>query len=405
MTFFSSLSRLGITPTSIQRKSIPFLLESKNAVIAAETGSGKTFCYLIPIMQKVSKNTCAIVMVPTNELAEQVCAQAIQLNPAFFPVTGLHDVFENPKILISTPKSIYEAVFVESKKSNNAFRDLHTIVVDEADALITNEDYAKSVEKVLLKFMGKSKNSKNISSNVQLIMAGATLRNFEQKFKKLASRLNIKSIPIISDGLHKTPEKLKEVFIEVTNNTKQKILLEVLQKTQNTLIFTNTIESCNKLTEFLIKSHFNVKQYHSELTPQERSEMFFNMPRIVVCTDVLSRGVNLNVSHVIQYDFAKDACSYLHRVGRTCRGNSSGTSISFCLEEEKPLWYAIKLCSLGIQVNSVHEIFCDLNNEHCAEWELKKSNPLKEKASLSALINGSKSWTQSYFLKKSKFDG
>lgn len=402
-----SLSKANITkPTHIQEAAIPMLIARKSAIIAAETGSGKTLAYLLPILHLLSLNNKShekaidsnnyspkcLIITPARHLQIQIINvlrktlshSSFSLLP---PPEGIPlKVLGNHEIAICSPQTFLEHYKKPSKMSQILARTEH-IVFDEADMSI---DKGLGFD-LLSRMVMRLKHMKSFN-NTQFIFAAATLAHPRTANEKCPRALIIKSmkkkgiVTIDSKSLHSTPPNLVEEFKMLDNENDRFLLLtRILQDIANKeqtdinsrkriLIFCNTVfaaDFCFNQLSKLIESEkldfeLRCSLVHGNEDKDERTstvlkfasgkemqwKSFTKSPQsnaqtkkldVLVCTDLLSRGVDFqNIFAVIHYDFPKCAANYIHRVGRTCRGEAqTGISVAIFTEDDKHLCDAI----------------------------------------------------------------
>ncbi|EGR28809.1 hypothetical protein IMG5_168450 [Ichthyophthirius multifiliis] len=331
------------TPTKIQQLSIPAILNKKNVVINAETGSGKTAAFSFPILQFLSEDPrgiFAIVLTANRELALQISEQlsifGSSLNLRVSTLVGGIDFAKQaseleliPHIIVGTPGRTADML-----RKSDIFREyvenLEFLVLDEADRLFEEKVFTDIQE-----IIGQ------IPEKKQVILATATIN--EQDFcpKKLQKILCIKdNIEFFSTNKQK---KMVQTVVQkyglIPELVKDEFLINILEKYKETqiIIFTNKCQTCNFL-HFLLKNlNFSNVNLHSKLKQSQRIahlKTFRNQTvNILVSTDVASRGLDIPaVQLVINYDMPRNYEDYIHRVGRTARKGKRGVSISICTQ-------------------------------------------------------------------------
>jgi len=338
-----------ITPTEIQSRALPLLLDGRSVVGVAETGSGKTLTYVLPVLHhlktlenngdKVNADSRprAVVVVPTRELGEQVTkvfkpfthTTRVRVRSVLGGTTaeqakrGIAGQFE---VLVATPGRLLQ--FVEKKILS--LGDVRMLVLDEADQMLDQGFLTDAIRIV-----------SSCPRERQLALFSATVNSQVQALMK---ELFEKAEVIRTAGSSRVVQTLKTRNAKVIDGKRLPLLEAVLQEKVEggTLIFTNTREQCDKLfTEMLAKSH-KCAIYRGEMDKQERRRNLkaFIEGKIdyLISTDLAGRGLDVeHVGRVINYHLPKGMDNYLHRVGRTARAGRSGLVINFVTERDEPL--------------------------------------------------------------------
>ena len=328
-------------PTPIQEQAIPIILNNRDIIACAQTGTGKTAAYLLPLINKIIKSKSetinTLVIVPTRELAIQI-DEAIQGFTYFAPVSALAifggndgSSYEQEKkalmhganIIIATPGRLISHLNMGYVK----FNSVEHLVLDEADRMLDmgfNEDISK-----IISFLPQQRQSLLFSATMP-----HKIRDLAKKILNNPEQINI--------ALSKPAEGIMQAAYIVYNNQKTALLKNLLQgKTEETvLIFSSTKDRVKEMERELRKAGINAAAIHSDLEQDRRNEVLreyksrkFN---VLVATDILSRGIDIeSISVVINYDVPRDAEDYVHRVGRTARAESTGVALTFVNEEEQ----------------------------------------------------------------------
>jgi len=337
------------TPTPVQQEVIPEILAGHDVVACAQTGTGKTAAFLLPIIDMVSRaghsnNIKALVIVPTRELAMQIAQQAEGFG--YFSSTsslavyggGDGQLYETEKsslrkgvdIVVCTPGRMISHI----NMGNVDFSQLRFLVLDEADRMLDmgfHDDIMKIISKLPM--------------NRQSLLFSATM---PQHIRVLARKI-LKQPRESNIALAKPPEKIRQEAYAVFE--KQKILLvsHLLADTnlKSIIIFCDTRSKVKELTKELRKSHTLVEEIHSDLEQKERGEVmnrFKNRQiRILVATDIISRGIDVeDIDMIINFNVPHDAEDYIHRIGRTARAESEGRAITLISEREHGKFSAIE---------------------------------------------------------------
>ncbi|KAG8235867.1 hypothetical protein J437_LFUL016474 [Ladona fulva] len=359
-------------PTLIQEKAIPLLLEGKDVLIRARTGSGKTAAFAIPVIQKIlslknvarEQSVRALVLSPSKELCQQIYSNFLMLTDKCSREVRCVDIssqvelsaqrpllMELPDVVIATPAR----ALLHLKAKNLQLKDsLEILVIDEAD-LVFSFGYENDVKEVL-SFLPRV---------YQATLASATLSQDVNQLKRLTLRNPV--ILKLEEPDIAPPSQLTHYHLAAEEKDKASILYVLLKLRLirgKTIIFVSTVDRCYKLKLFLEQFKIPTCVLNSELPASVRCHAVnqFNqgLYDIIIASDELAledpkqqpvktkrkkdkesgvaRGIDFQfVSNVINFDFPKDVSSYIHRAGRTARGNNQGTALSFVSISERPL--------------------------------------------------------------------
>lgn len=350
-----------VKPTEVQEKVIPVLLAHKNAVVQAVTGSGKTHAFLIPVMNEINEKLPypqAILTTPSRELAQQLyqvtrqLRDAAGLNISVAQLAGGTDRERQlekigrhkPQIIIATPGRLHD--FVAKKILPLDY--VTNFVIDEADMTLD------------MGFLGEIDFiAHRLPQNCVLTAFSATipvkLANFLRKYMAKPETIIVDNPTVISPTV-------KNDLLDVGSKNRKKILYQLLTIGQPylALIFANTKQTVDELTEFLIKQGLRVAKIHGGITERERKrtmrEVEAGQFQYVVATDLAARGIDIaGVSLVINYEIPRELEFVIHRIGRTGRNGMSGHAITLIREEEMDQIF--KLENMG-----VHFDFVELKN-------------------------------------------
>ena len=325
-------------PTPIQQKAIPVVLEGRDVVAAAQTGSGKTAGFGLPILQRLSEQSGqgyrpvrALVLVPTRELAAQV-AEAISLYASQLPqrlkIEAVYGgVSINPQmmslrggcdVLVATPGRLLDLL------ENNAtdLRGVETLVLDEADRML-DLGFADELGWVL----------EELPARRQTLLFSAT---FPEAVLKLTEELLDNPVHIEVKSESTVAELVEQRAIEV-DRTNRTMLLRHLIDQENwsrVLVFVASRRGANNVTMKLAKYGIRAVALHGELTQDARSKALAEFKKkkfqVLVATDLASRGIDIaQLPCVVNYDLPRSPADYVHRIGRTARAGESGLAISF----------------------------------------------------------------------------
>ncbi len=327
----TAIKKLGITdPTQIQEKSIPHIVAGKDVVGESATGSGKTIAFGCGIVEQVKprQGLQALILTPTRELAEQVTGALSKLSKFLRMISVYGGVSINPQIhqlrkadvVVATPGRLLD--HLERRTIN--LSKIKLLVLDEADRML-DMGFIEDVEKIM----------KTCPANRQTLFFSATI---SARIKDLANRFMKKPINVSATKMV-DPAKLKQVYYNISKNSKLSLLAHLLQHENSGLvmIFCNT----RRTTEFVVKNlranRIKAIAIHGGLSQNKRTKNIdsFNKAKegVLVCTDVAARGLDINnVSHIYNYEIPKDPNDYVHRIGRTARAGESGKVINVLCE-------------------------------------------------------------------------
>ena len=347
-------------PTPIQEQSIPIILERKDLLGCAQTGTGKTAAFAIPILQileggkiydKGPRAIKCLILTPTRELAIQIGESF----GAYGRHTGMkHTVIfggvsqgsqvsalkSGVDILIATPGRLLDLI-------NQKFVHLHYLkifVLDEADRML-DMGFINDVKKIITKIPQKR----------QTLFFSATM---PPEIQKLANTILVDPVKVEVTPPSSTADTIDQSLYFVEKGDKKKLLIHLLNdKTlKSALIFTRTKHGADKIVKDLVKAGIKTEAIHGNKSQNARQKALSNFKsgqlKALVATDIAARGIDIEeLSHVINYELPNVPETYVHRIGRTGRAGSSGIALSFCDEEEMEFLKDIeKLISRSIPV-------------------------------------------------------
>ena len=338
------------SPSPIQAKAIPAILDKRDVMAAAQTGTGKTASFILPILHMLSNpkhqfkgNTLrALVVTPTRELAAQVRESAVtygrNLNLKSTAIYGGTSVRNQKKvlrrgidILVATPGRLLD---LYNQKSID-FSKIEILVLDEADQML-DMGFINDIKKIIRLLPDRRQN----------LMFTAT---FSDPFRALANKFSYKPIEISVTKDNETAKNIEHYIHPVETSRKSELLVHLIKKEKwkQALVFTRTKHGANRLTKKLIQAHIPAVAIHGNKTQNYRTRALDdfkkNRVRILVATDVAARGIDIkNMNQVINFDLPTVAKDYVHRIGRTGRAGESGKAISFVSSEQFELLDAIQ---------------------------------------------------------------
>ncbi|WP_299737269.1 DEAD/DEAH box helicase [uncultured Rossellomorea sp.] len=336
-----TLATTGINkPTLIQEKVIPALMEGKDVMAKAQTGTGKTFAYVLPILEKSKSNTHhvqSLIITPTRELAIQVTGEIRKLtrkNKGFsvLSVYGgksheeeIEELEKNVTIVVGTPGRLLD----HQKRGNLDLSHLMFLVIDEADQLL-QIGFLNKVEEILRKTPAQR----------QTMLFSATI---PADIKKLG-RKYMKTPQFIEVAEAEKSTSINQFAIFTVDRAKQDTVIQLIESFQpsKSIVFCRTKRRVTKLYQVLKSKGYKVAELHGDI-PQEKREVVMEQFRngdvpMLVATDVASRGLDIEgVTHVFNYDMPEKAETYIHRIGRTGRAGETGLAYTLYSSEERSL--------------------------------------------------------------------
>lgn len=334
-----SMNFLQATP--IQELAIPIILKGKDLIACAQTGTGKTAAYLIPVLNRIAtdpqEHISTLILVPTRELAQQIDHQVQGLG-YFVGATSLaiyggnkgpewdqqkKALTEGSDIIITTPGRL----IAHMQLGYVRFDQLKYLILDEADRMLDMGFLGD-----ILNILGR------LPQNRQTLMFSATM---PPKIGELAKRI-LNKPEEIRLSVSKPAEKIDQQFYMTADHQKLPVLVHLLKKANSPsmVLFTSRKSNVETILRSLRKLGFQAHGISSDSEQNEREEVLRNFKNkkfsILVATDVLSRGIDIdNLSHVVNYDVPHDPEDYVHRIGRTARAESTGTAITFINEADQ----------------------------------------------------------------------
>jgi len=321
-------------PTPIQHKVIPIAIEDKDVIGVAQTGTGKTLAFAIPIIQRLSQRKGrALILVPTRELATQVNEAFQKIAPSFGIKTAViiggasmhlqvKALRKNPRILVATPGRLVDHM----ERRTVLLADVNVLVLDEADRIL-DMGFLPQIEKIL----------KFVPRNRQTMFFSATIPGQIVKMAATHMKLPI-HVEVAPSGT--TAERIiQEVFI-VKKSSKRQLLIKILDRYHGpVLIFSRTKIGAKKITHDLRRMNRRAAEIHSNRSLSQRKEALNGFKsgkyKILVATDIAARGIDVTgIELVINYDLPDDTENYVHRIGRTGRAGHEGRAISFATPEQ-----------------------------------------------------------------------
>jgi len=325
-------------PTPIQQQAIPHVLEGKDVVGSAQTGTGKTAAFILPTLQRLSskKGIKALVVTPTRELALQIEEVALLCAR----ITGHHvaavygGVGYGPQraalrkgvdLLVATPGRVLDL----HQHRDLSLSGVEVLVLDEADRML-DMGFWPDVRRIIATLPARRQNllfSATMSPTVLSVIGSALV-------DPVHIEVGPKATPV---------ESVDQAVYPVSGMQKAELLVQLLEQKHldRVLVFSRTKHRADRICKILKRNNINGAAIHSNRTQQQRQKALDGFKsgryRVLVATDIVARGIDVeDISHVINYDLPNTADEYLHRIGRTARAGSSGTAFTFLSPEEIP---------------------------------------------------------------------
>jgi ATP-dependent RNA helicase DeaD len=332
------------TPTPIQSQSIPISLEGKDVLGTAQTGTGKTLAFTIPMLNKLlkDKQAMALIICPTRELATQVMETVLKLNIREIGIGNalliggesmqkqLRQLKKRARIIVGTPGRINDHI---ERKSLNLSR-VNYLVLDETDRML-DMGFTPQIE-IILKFIPKDH---------QTLLFSATLPEnilkISQKYLNNPKRVSVGSLS--------TPiEKIKQETFQITADKKyHELINQLVERSGSILVFVKTKHGADKIVKRLKYDGHKADAIHGNLRQSKRDRVIRGFrngnSRILIATDVAARGLDIPViKHVINYDLPQVPEDYIHRIGRTGRAGKDGSALTFLTNNDRSMWRSIQ---------------------------------------------------------------
>lgn len=331
------------TPTPIQAQAIPSLLEGKDLLGCAQTGTGKTAAFALPILHRLATNPKrlepkfprALILTPTRELAIQIydSFQVYGKNLKLRHTVIFGGVGQGPQVkalrngvdvLVATPGRLLDLIEQKCLKLDK----VEIFVLDEADRML-DMGFIHSIRKILTMLPRKRHN----------LFFSATM---PKDIVQLADSMLLDPVKVEVTPQATTVELIDQSLMYVDRSKKRDLLRTLLQKKefQKVIVFTRTKHGANRVAEVLLKNKIPTEAIHGNKSQGARQRALENLKsgkiRVLIATDIAARGIDIDgITHVINYEIPNISESYVHRIGRTARAGTKGVAISFCDAEEK----------------------------------------------------------------------
>jgi ATP-dependent RNA helicase RhlE len=352
-----------VTPTPIQAQAIPHVLAGRDLLGLAQTGTGKTAAFALPILQRLShlapgrghRHTRCLVLTPTRELAAQI-GDSFRTYGANLPLrytvifggVGMDSqkraLRDGIDILVATPGRLLDL----AGQGLVDLRQLEVFVLDEADRML-DMGFIHDVKRII----------GLLPSRRQTLFFSATM---PREAQELADRLLYKPETVAVTPQSTTAERVEQEVFFVEKADKRALLVDVLRDTamKRVLVFSRTKHGANRIAEHLVKEHVGAEAIHGNKSQNARERALANFKagkiRVLVATDIAARGIDIDeVTHVVNFDVPEVPETYVHRIGRTARAGASGMAMTFVESDERVDWRnIIKLTKQDIPIVDGH---------------------------------------------------
>ncbi|MGB3106486.1 MULTISPECIES: DEAD/DEAH box helicase [Sphingobacterium] len=360
-----AITETGYThPTAIQQKAIPIVLQGNDLIGCAQTGTGKTAAFALPLLQRLEETKTsgklvpirALILTPTRELAIQIgdninlYRKYLKLNycTIFGGVSQEKQVKEIKKgidILVATPGRLLDLM----NQKIVSLDKIEILILDEADNML-DMGFIHDIKKILAK----------VPSKRQTLFFSATM---PPNIRKFAHGILHKPIEVDVTPVSSTAEKVNQSVFFVEKKEKIKLLTSILKKLKHerTIVFSRTKHGADKIVKLLAKNGLRAAAIHGNKSQNARQKALGEFKdshlKILIATDIAARGIDIEqLPLVINYDLPNVPETYVHRIGRTGRAGQEGKAISFCDVEERPYLADIeKLIGLKIKIEKINK--------------------------------------------------
>ncbi len=365
-----------INPTPIQDKSIPLILEGNDILGSAQTGTGKTAAYSIPIIELLlkSKQSSVLILIPTRELAKQVLdvihsllgfktkINSVSLIGGESMSKQLSQLKRKPRIFVGTPGRINDHL----ERGTVNFKDVKHLVLDETDRML-DMGFEVQINKIL----------KHIKSHKQILMFSATI---PKDIIKLSSKYLNDPVRVSIGDSNEVAKNITQEIKELKSDEKlDELIKQINNRSGSILIFVKTKYGTEKLAKSLSKNKIKSFPLHGGLRQSKRNtvmkkfrEMKF---RILIATDVAARGLDVpHIEHVINYDLPQLAEDFIHRIGRTARAGLKGVALTFVTKGDFSKWKEIQNILNPDKKNNKSKNFSKKNSNKKKNFDVNKKN-------------------------------
>ena len=334
-----ALHKQGIKePTPIQEHAIPVGFKGNDVIAKAQTGTGKTLAFLLPILQRVHTDVHqeqVLIIAPTRELIKQISEEAKEigtiLNVDILPLIGgktiesqLQQLGRRPQVILGTPGRLLD----HAKRGSLHLNCIRRVVLDEADQML-HMGFLPDIENLI----------SQTDANRQLLLFSATIPD---KIRNLAKAYMSKPASVTAEGKHITLESIDQRVYMMNPEEKTQRLIKMIEEDNPFLaiVFCNKREGAVRLSYELTAAGLNIAEMHGDLTQGRRTQMLRDFAKaktqILVATDIAARGIDIEgITHVYNYDVPRDVDYYIHRIGRTGRAGNSGVAVTFATPQDE----------------------------------------------------------------------
>ncbi len=350
-------------PSEIQAKAIPYILEGKDVLGLAQTGTGKTAAFAVPTIQNLSKNKVtgkrkirSLVLTPTRELAIQVYDSFVNYakntkirSSVIYGGVGqgaqVRSLQQGCDVLVATPGRLFD--LIEQKHVD--LRHVEVFILDEADRML-DMGFIHDIKKTI----------RLLPKNKQSLLFSATM---PKEIVDIVNEIMSNPVKVAVDPVSSTVDKITQDLYYVDGANKIKLLTDILRKEEykSFLVFTRTKRNADKVSKELNKQGIKSEAIHGDKSQNARQRALNKFKdykvQVLVATDIAARGIDIDeLNYVVNYNLPEEAETYVHRIGRTGRKGLEGAAISFCSYQEIPLLKDIeKLTKTKLNVIENHD--------------------------------------------------
>ena len=341
-----------VKPTPVQQRAIVPGFEGKDILAIANTGTGKTAAFGIPIIQRLNQNKSlsALILSPTRELSIQIGKHLRELMGKNINIKSavliggdsmkkqIELIKKKPRIIIGTPGRIYDHI---NRKTLN-LKSINILVLDETDRML-DLGFIQQIQKII----------NFLPSKKQTLLFSATL---PKNIRNISTKYLFNPVNISVEKKEKILQNINHITLNINQGEKyNKLLQELDTREGSVIVFMKTKHSSKKIYLKLLKDGQSVNTIHGNIRQNKRINIlnkFRNQKfRVLVATDIAARGLDIpHIEHVINYDLPQRTEDYIHRIGRTARAGKKGSALSFISENDKKIWKMIsKLINPNIE--------------------------------------------------------
>lgn len=332
------------TPTPIQAQAIPLALDGHDVMGTAQTGTGKTAAFAIPLVEELLTNPrgSALVLTPTRELGKQIMDIMHQLLGPKSPIRTafiiggepmgkqLNQLRARPRLIVGTPGRINDHL----ERGSMMLHDTHFLVLDETDRML-DMGFAVQLERIFKYMPGKR----------QTLMFSATLPKnilkLSEKYLNNPKRVSVGETNVVA-------KNIKQEVIRIEQDKKyNELMSQLYDRNGSVIVFVKTKYNADRMAKNLRRDGFTSEALHGDLRQNKRDKVMQNFRkmnfRVLIATDIAARGLDVpHIEHVINYDLPQVAEDFIHRMGRTARAGAEGSAISFVSGQDGRKWHAIE---------------------------------------------------------------